>query len=303
VVDQARLAEILAPRSTLITEATINAFRDRPEFPALLRGAVEGWLEVFHGSPPPVRHLAKDRGGFLLGLLMMGLQGQAGTISLNELKAFAQAGRIASPGRVSAFVGYLAQKKLIDLIEGGAGAALRLNEGLVTYYRRMFSNDARVLLPISPEAAVVRGLLEGDGAEECALWMIATSTMADRMTPYGLLLELPSERNAGLQIMWDLLNAGVRADGSFSGEAEVSISALARRYEVSRPHVRKLLDDCAAAGCLTWSGPRQITFTRTFIDAARTGWARIFLTNWVTYQAWLEHRGIGVGQTAASVDA
>ena len=66
--------------------------------------------------------------------------------------------------------------------------------------------------------------------------------------------ELIGDRNAGLMIAFSLMTAGGPDNFPPRQPVTISISALARHFGVSRVHVRKLLNDAAAAGYIARSG-------------------------------------------------
>ena len=71
-----------------------------------------------------------------------------------------------------------------------------------------------------------------------------------------------AERNAGLNILFSLVIAGDVDDTMPpTRPVRVSISELARRFSVSRPHVLRLLRDAAAEGLVARSGTAQDAIT------------------------------------------
>jgi hypothetical protein len=64
-------------------------------------------------------------------------------------------------------------------------------------------------------------------------------------------IQLFTERSAGLVILWDMLGT-IDPDGSFPPARILSapISALSRRFTVSRTHVRRMLQDAVSEGFL-----------------------------------------------------
>jgi DNA-binding transcriptional ArsR family regulator len=61
-----------------------------------------------------------------------------------------------------------------------------------------------------------------------------------------------SVRTAGILLLWDIVKSAEQPGALFGSEAEVEISvaALARRYQVSRSHVLSILRDLTEAGYL-----------------------------------------------------
>jgi hypothetical protein len=287
--EQMRIAAVLSPYAATLNETAVAAFRESPGFDVMLRRAVDGWLTVFQAAPPELRYLSKDRGGFMLAFLMMGLQGASPEISLNGLKMLCQAAGFASPGRVGAFVGYLMQRKIVTEVEtAGRGAVLHLGAPFADLFRSHLRSDIMALEAMSPSVLEASALLEGDGVFEGSLWVCTLNALITRPpSAYSAILELPGQRSAGIQILWDLILSGTREHPDRLIETSVSIAAIARRFEVSRPHVTKLLDDCAATGLVEWIGPGRMAISAGFVEAAELGWSSIFLSTRVAFQAWI----------------
>jgi hypothetical protein len=297
VSDQARIFAALAPQAAARTVETVQASRDANGFNPMLRTAVSGWLEVFRAAPPELRHLSKDRGGFFLGMLLMAMQADHARIPLRTVKQYCQAGGIASPGRVSAFVGYLVQRGFIVQEAGEEGVVLTLTEGLAALFRDHLRSDIRGLGLVTDNVEGALEALDGPAVFDAARWIAIFSILSANATSWhSQVIGEIGERTAGMQILWDLILSEGDPDPTAASEANVSIAALARRYEVSRPHVRKLLNDCAADGFLTWITPRRVAFTPRFIDAATMTWSWVFTGLRITFEAWLDDRS---GQNAS----
>lgn len=294
--EQDRIIAALAPRAAVRSLEAARAFRDTNGFNRLLRAAVAGWLEVFRAAPPELHHLSKDRGGFFLGLLLMAMQAEGPPIPLQLVKRHCHAGGIASPGRVSAFVRFLVQRGYIVQHVDRDGAVLTLSERLAALYRAHLRSDLRALALVTDELAGTSEALDGEAVFDAARWVVIYSSLPAGPSPWhSIAVERLGERSAGMQILWDLILSERDPDPLAACEANVSIAALARRYEVSRPHVRKLLQDCHAEGGLAWVGPGRIAFSPRFVDEATLTWAWIFMGLRATFGAWLEHRS---GQNA-----
>ena len=88
------------------------------------------------------------------------------------------------------------------------------------------------------------------------------------------------DRNCGMMILLFLVSKGV-PDETITGalRATVSISGLARRFGVSRPHVRKLLADAEAEGLVgDATGETPIRLLPRAIEGFEKFYASTFLT-------------------------
>jgi DNA-binding MarR family transcriptional regulator len=93
-------------------------------------------------------------------------------------------------------------------------------------------------------------------------------------------LGLFAERNAGILILASLLTSGAPGDTMPPQRAvPISISALARRFKVSRPHVLKLIRDAAAADLIERTGQDgdRVVIQPRLADAAQNFFATMFL--------------------------
>jgi hypothetical protein len=83
-------------------------------------------------------------------------------------------------------------------------------------------------------------------------------------------IKLFYERSAGGAILMSIMLAGA-SDDTFppSRPVSVSLSAIARDFEVSRVHVRRLILDAVSAGLLERSGVDQLEVSPRLADAVR----------------------------------
>jgi hypothetical protein len=100
-----------------------------------------------------------------------------------------------------------------------------------------------------------------------------------RAVDYKPELTLFADRNAGLVIALSLLLAGQPDETFPPARVRVSISALARRFAVSRAHVLKLLRDAERHGFVRRGGEQGevIELLPPLSEAVQAFFARIFL--------------------------
>lgn len=81
-------------------------------------------------------------------------------------------------------------------------------------------------------------------------------------TPMPALMRVVMHHDAGFQLTWHLLGADA-SDDEFPPTAalQLSIAALARRFGVSRVHVRRLLEAAAREGILEVDARGAVRFT------------------------------------------
>jgi len=100
------------------------------------------------------------------------------------------------------------------------------------------------------------GLALAIGLGAVGLWLIVTST-AQKRTELGALAEF-----------WALLIGGADSDFPWQGWAELSMSRVAARFDVSRMHVRRLIEAAVREGLLDHERGR-VRATALFRDTIR----------------------------------
>jgi hypothetical protein len=250
-------------RQSFVTSAVLSEVRAHPRFPEAMRLFAKGIVEVFRGDRL-LNLLVSDRGRMVIGFLSLYLHnesapnGRGEGFSVGEMKALVASLGIASPGRTGAV---LTMMRVAGYLSGATAAEDRRKHVLVpterlrAAHRERWVRIARAMRPVLPEAAAVFRL--GDPEFEAAFVRLTSSYFIEgtRLVDAAPQLTLFVERNAGLVILFDILSTA-GSDDTFPSMRPVSlsISALARRFSVSRAHVRTLLRDAEAAGLIERSG-------------------------------------------------
>ena len=135
------------------------------------------------------------------------------------------------------------------------------------------------MAPVLPEIAPAMAVVRQADFTAALIRLLAERFFAGlRLIDHSPGFELFVDRNAGVLIAYSLLLSGERGD-AFPPQRPVrlSISAAARRFGVSRVHVRKLLRDAEEQGYLARIGsadgevllqPRLVDATLDFIANA-----------------------------------
>jgi hypothetical protein len=156
---------------------------------------------------------------------------------------------------------------------------------LTAWLRQRWSMMFAALALVLPEGIEALARLERDDFVAALVRQVVdrfrSGLRALQVTPE---LRLFAERNAGLNILFSLVIAGDVDDTMPpTRPVRISISELARRFSVSRPHVLRLLRDAAAEGLVARSGAGQdgikdaITILPPLSRALRDGVAIFFL--------------------------
>ncbi len=237
-----------------ISAEALAAMRAQPHFADAMRHAVTQSLRLFEQDAVMTRAL-RDVGRVVSGMIALYLDADGG-LTLSRIQRFLSDMGMTSPGRAAAI---LIQLRLLGYV---ALAAEQPNRRVRRYkptprmqnaFRAHFRKDFEALSRIEPDAAPLLARFDepqvfvpvivrfGQG-------LVDAARVHERDTPG---LDLFSQRNAGLMILSDLLLAAEAPD-EFppKGTIRFSVSGLARRFGVSRPHVLKLLRDAERAGFL-----------------------------------------------------
>jgi CRP-like cAMP-binding protein len=137
------------------------------------------------------------------------------------------------------------------------------------------------MAPVLPEIAAAMAVVRQADFTAALIRRLGERFFAGlRLVEHAPGFELFADRNAGVLIAYSLLLAGERGD-AFPPQRPVrlSISAAARRFGVSRVHVRKLLRDAEDEGYLarTGSADGEVALQPRFIDATLDFIASAFL--------------------------
>ena len=234
--------------------------------------------------------LMDDRGRLVFGYIALHLHftrtaddPASGLLPTRMKELCAELG-VCSPGRVVAmlslmhFAGYLApDAEVSDRRHRRLVATDKLVALLMDRWRLHFS----AMTPLFPDGeAMLAGLDDPKFVRALMRAMFDRFRAGFRVVTHAPGIGLFGERNAGMMILTSLLVSG-EPDDSVPPARPVpfSISALARRFSVSRPHVLKLMRDAAAAGLIERVGDdgARVVLRRELAVAAQNVFATMFL--------------------------
>jgi DNA-binding MarR family transcriptional regulator len=267
-----------------------DAIRRHPRFPeAALQGAA-AMVEVYRGHRI-LNRLLNDRGRFVLSLLALDLHvnprpgDRPPGLSLTRLQAVAAAHGVCSPGRTAAIIAVM---RLFGLLKAAAAADRRVqvlvpSERLIALHRERLARLYAAMAPVVPEAAEAAARLEEPGFLAAVIGSLGARFRAG----HRLVAEVPQlrgvlERDAGLMILASLAVASAPAGERLrSGEpapAPLSITALAKRFGVSRGHVLTVLREAERGGLVarSASGSDRILVEPALIEVLEAFFAAVF---------------------------
>ena len=231
-------------------EAYLHLIGD-PNFPAAARALARNMLTAIQGDHA-LDAICKDAGRYLAAMWALHLH-LSGGLTLPRLKAASEASGFLSSGRSRDMLRYLQHLRFIapaPALAGGA-ALYAPTPTLMQAWRKHLKAALEAACLAEPAAHAVLARFDEPAVFEAfahahAESLFLASAGADQQHAYSRVF---LHRHAGNQVAWTLLAAG---DGEFpsSEPLAISYSATARRFGVSRTHVKRMLDDAAREGLL-----------------------------------------------------
>ncbi len=257
-IAKSRVQGMFAP-SPWISEAEFAQLRSRPGLSAAIANFATDLIEHYKGDAL-LNKLVCDRGRILITLFVLYLEvlplpgTQTTGATLSSVQALCRRTGICSPGRAAAvlaamrFGGYIATHA--DP-EDHRRRLLVSTEKLLRMHRHHWVRQFEAMAPALPQAALVPARLKEGAFRTAFLYELGTYFLAGfRVLDHAPLLEELAESNAGLLMMSSLALRQLSGEGMPGETVPISISALARRFYVSRAHVRNMLQISERTGLL-----------------------------------------------------
>ena len=198
----------------------------------------------------------KDAGRYVAAMLALYLQ-VSGGLTLPRLKAVSAASGLLSPGRARAVLihlRYLGYVEFFPARRAGMPARYLPTARFTTAWRAHLLAALEAASIIEPAVERVMrqfsepGVFSAFGRIHCEGLMEATR--AGRQSP--TFMRVFMHGHAGWQILASLLTVGEGDVFPSKAPAPFSLAATARRFAVSRAHVRRLMDEAELAGLLEY---------------------------------------------------
>jgi hypothetical protein len=271
------------------TPEAVAALRAQAGFPRAMRASARGLVAMHQGSRL-LNLLMDDRARMLFGCFALHLHfsrdpaDPASGLTPGRMKAYCARLDLCSAGRAVAmlalmrFAGHLApDPNVSDRRQHRLVATEKLVRLVTERWRLHFA----AMAPLFPDGEALR-----DAMDDPAFLPPLMRAMHDcfvagfRFVTHAPGLGLFGERAAGILILNSLIAAG-EADDTVppSRPVAASISALARRFTVSRAHVLKLIRDAANDGFIARVGAEgeRIAFLPRLAEAAPNFYATMYL--------------------------
>ena len=232
--------------------------RAHPRFAQAMRQNVAESVALFE-SDPVLRRAQKNVNTQASGFFALYLA-ESGGLTLARIQQLCVDLGMMSPGRAVAMLARWRQLRYVELAADQPDRRKRMYVPTVSMrwaVMRQLHRDVTALAVLEPEAQALadrfaQPLTARRYVVRFGRWLIELVRQYEETRGPA---DLFAERDAGLMILNALLLSGEPGDAfPPAGPVHYSIARLARRFAVSRPHVRKLLRDAAHRGLLRLGG-------------------------------------------------
>jgi hypothetical protein len=266
---------------------TMAAFRARPEFARYAVQIARTFIDQYVGNRF-LNLISNDRGRMQVAHAVMYLHytrdpgDPTSGLTSSRLKAFCAQYNMCSPGRTAAMLAVMQMSGHVVDAPAPKDRRIRLlmptRKLLDTFLTRWITYfDA--LADMMPEtAAIARAARERDEFVHAYIKFVVEHYRAGRrLMDHVPQLNIFADANAGMLIFLSLF-AAAGADGPPSGErvVQMPISELARRFGVSRAHVKQVLRGAQDQGLLRIDDGNGIRLMPAYFDAAYQLFAAMF---------------------------
>lgn len=277
------------PHANPATSEAIATLRAHPGFAQAMRASAAGAASMYQGGHL-LNWLMDDRARLVFGYFALYLHftrdpaDPTSGLTPTRMKALCTEQHICSPGRAGAMLSLMRFAGYIEPDVQGADRRQRhfvATERLINLLHARWRVHYRAVAPLLPDgAAMVAALDDPAFVRRLILAMAKRFLSGFRFLAHGPGLGLFGERSGGMLILATLVSSG-EADDTVppSRPVPISISALARRFAVSRPHVLKLIQDASDSGLIQRTGAdgAHVIIKPPFAEAAQNLFAAAFL--------------------------
>jgi len=240
-----------------------------PRFADVLRAAARGALHEFD-TKTALNTVFLDYGTFSLGFLALYLHAIGG-ITHRRLAELSGRSTILSRGRASAMLGMMRVKGLVARHTDMSGQVIyRPSDNLVRFFRDRFRVEFNAVALVEPRVEQMLAHWDEPGTFERYLamfgmqWVTAGANDLQEFVPFRKILS----RRAGMLIVYAMMDAADYGRSTTPLRSfPLSVSALARRFRVSRSQVLRVLREVEGAGFVSLDTAKgEAAFTPRFYE-------------------------------------
>jgi hypothetical protein len=251
--------------NSLVAPFALADLSTRPGFDDAAESLARGSLRAFAQADDAGRWMFRDigRGSLYLATVVLNA---AGGVTASSLASEARTHRIASRGRVMAFLRRAEACGELTVPPGTGGWTQRrliLGPRFIDRFRRCNLVCAEAVAPLAPEVASLVARLGEDAFFNKFVLGVATAgpvaIALDQASGYRERLFL--DRDCGIGMLFRLMCGQPRPRARLLEQAQLSRAALAREFGVSRAHINRLLADAAAQELLYCPTSDRVVFS------------------------------------------
>jgi hypothetical protein len=230
--------------TSVLTPERIAAARAHPAFETAVLALARTSVTTYSGHPL-LNIVASDRGRFVVAMLVARLH-QEGRLTPANLKTLAARQGFASPGRTSALIALM---RWAGYLSGDARNLVPTAKFFAAHRERIAGELTAVGHVSTAAARVAEGLADDALLGRFLAALCREFDSGDRLIDHAPQLEFSIERVGGFLLLNDLMLRARETDAPL----DVSISAYARRFAISRPQVHLVLRQADAGGFIVWA--------------------------------------------------
>lgn len=245
--------------SAWVSATDFAAIRAHPALPGAVVRFAKSLIDIYEGNAL-LNTLLCDRGRVLVGLFLLYLEvlplpgtNELGA-TLSAVQALCRRTQLCSPGRTASVLAAMRYGGYIVPRTDPADHRRRIlvpTHKLIAAHQQHWVRQFEAMAPVFPSVTLVPARLEDRAFRTAFLHQLGTYFLGGfRVLNHAPVLAQLAESNAGLLVMSSLVLRQLTNERTPGGAVPISISALSRRFCVSRAHIRNMLAISEAAGLL-----------------------------------------------------
>jgi hypothetical protein len=263
-------AEVIADRRA--------AMAAHPQFVAAMRRSAANKTDLFFRQPQ-IHRFAIDKGSSLLNVFVTCLHYSDEGLTLAALKSLCADSKLCSPGRVVAFVAAMRKRGDIrpaDPASRNRTRKLVLGPDFLAFQQERLRAEISATSLLSPLGDEGLKAFADERFFASYMRVVLGLVFAYRTTLANTpVVEFFYERHGGMLLLHDVIGASENTLESLP--VAISVSAMSKRFRISRAHILKLLRDAHSEGLVTWhAGRRELTLSPDFVLSLKRYFGSIF---------------------------
>jgi hypothetical protein len=276
-------------QATATDSNAIARLRAHPQFADAVKHIARSLTEIYQGNRimnAMLNERARGQIGYLVLMMQWAAQEQPGTqgVTMSRMKAACTRLNYCSPNRVDSIMAMMRLFGYVRFESDPYDQRVRVivpTEKLIGNYVERWRRHFQAMALVLPEGEIGLAALQRPGfAAAFAREIFREYSAGLRVANASPEIDTFLDRNCGMMILLFLVSKGL-PDEALPGalRATFTVSGLARRFAVSRTHVRKLLTDAESEGLVSdTANEASIRLLPRAMDGTEKFYASTFLT-------------------------